>query len=169
MEELISGLSKIPLDSQVANFHGTLAMFSLIFFGASFVLYRFTSKISDSIKWFKVNLTALFVDLLLLDIIGLFIYIPYRATGGSKSILIASKETAWLHEIIFEHKEFLAFGPVLLVLAALLIVIKLGDSFGNDQKYHYLRLAVISALIISLIFVLTVAGEAVLVTKVAPI
>lgn len=169
MSELINGLQKISFPSQLVNFHGTLAMLSLILFGASIVLYFFTTRLQLSISWLKSTLAALFIDLILLNIAGLIAYISYRGVGGPKSVLIASENTAWLHNVIFEHKEFLAFAPPLLIFSAMFIVLKLGNSFGDDNKVHYLRLAVISSIFLSLLFVLVVAGEAVLVTKVAPI
>lgn len=169
MSELINGLQRISSISQLANFHGTLAMLSLILFGAAIVLYFFTTRLQPSISWLKSILTVLFIDLTLLDIAGLITYIPYRGVGGSKSVLIASENTAWLHNVIFEHKEFLAFAPPLLIFSAMFIVFKLGNSFGDNNKVHYLRLAVISSILLSLLFVLVVAGEAVLVTKAAPI
>lgn len=169
MNELISGLQRISLLSQLANFHGSLAMLSLILFGATIILYFFTTRINLSINWLKGTLFALFMDLLLLDIAGLIIYIPYRGAGGSKSILVASKDTAWLHNVIFEHKEFLAFAPPILIFTAFFIVLKLANSFGDDNKLHYLRLAVLSSIVLALLFVLVVAAEAVLVTKAAPI
>lgn len=169
MEELINGLQRISFLSQLVNFHGTLAMLSLILFGASIILYFFTTRLQLSISWLKSVLVALFIDLTLLDIAGLIAYISYRGADGAKSILIASEKTAWLHNVIFEHKEFLAFAPTLLIFSAMFIVFKLGNSFGDHNKVHYLRLAVISSILLSLLFVLIVAGEAVLVTKVAPI
>lgn len=169
MFELINGLQRISFLSQLANFHGSLAMASLILFGASIVLYFFTTKIKLSINWLKITLLALFIDLVLLDIAGLIVYIPYRGEGGPKSLLIASETTAWLHNVIFEHKEFLAFAPPLLIFSAMFIVFKLGTSLKDDHRLHYSRLAVISSIILSLFFVLIVAGEAVLVTKAAPI
>ncbi|MBI2022107.1 hypothetical protein HYS93_04515 [Candidatus Daviesbacteria bacterium] len=169
MEELINGIISIPFISQLANLHGLLAMLSLVFFGSSFALYFFSNKIKDSIRWLKLTLAALFTVLVLLDLMGLIIYVPYRSVGGAKSLLVASKDTAWLHEIIFEHKEFLAYAPPLLIFSALFIVLKLGDSFTDNQKYRYLRLAVINSSVLALIFVLVVAAEAVLVTKAAPL
>lgn len=169
MAELINGLQRISFLSHLANFHGTLAMLSLILFGASIILYFFTVKLQTSISWLKNTLAVLFIDLILLNIAGLITYIPYRGVGGPKSVLVASANTAWLHNVIFEHKEFLAFAPPLLIFSAMFIVLKLGKSFGDDKKVHYLRLAVISSILLSLLFVLIVAGEAVLVTKTAPI
>src|SRR3990167_7878133 len=106
MIELITGLSKLTFWSKLADFHGTLAMISLILFGAGIVLYFFSDNIS------------------------------------------------------FEHKEFLAFAPPILILIAFIIVSQMGTKLG-DSSNKYLRLSVITALILSLIFVLVVAGEAV--------
>lgn len=168
MVELFEGLSKFSFWSWFANSHGSLAMISLILFGAGIVLYFLSSKIDLAIKWLRVVLSLLFADLVLLDIFGLTVYIPYREEGGPRSILKASEDFAWLHNIIFEHKEFLAFAPPILVLVALAAVSQLGAKFGNPGN-KYLRLSVITALILSLIFVLIVAGEAVLVTKTVPV
>lgn len=168
MAELIQGLSKLTFWSWLADFHGALAMLSLILFGAGIVLYFLSDKIEDALRWLKITLLALFADLVLLDIFGLTIYIPYRAEGGPRTILKGSEDLAWLHNIIFEHKEFLAFAPPILILAALVIVSQMGGKF-NESQNKYLRLSVITSLILSLIFVLVVAGEAVLVTKTAPV
>lgn len=168
MTELIEKLIDIPFFSKLANLHGSLAMFSLILFGAALILYFLSPKINLAIQWLKVVLIILFIDLLLLDLFGLTIYIPYRAENGPRTILKSSESLSWLHNIIFEHKEFLAFAPPVLILVALVIVSQLNKQFA-DSKFKYLRLSVISTIILSLIFVLTVAGEAVLVTKAVPI
>lgn len=168
MAELFEGLSKLTFWSWLADFHGTLAMLSLILFGAGIVLYYLSDKVQVAIRWLKITLLALFADLVLLDIFGLTIYIPYRAEGGPRTILKASEDLAWLHNIIFEHKEFLAFAPPILILIAWMVVFQMGNKL-NDLSNKYLRLSVITALILSLVFVLVVAGEAVLVTKTVPI
>lgn len=168
MAELVTGLSKLTFWSWIADSHGTLAMFSLVLFGAGIVLYLLSDKIGLAMRWLKITLLLLFADLVLLDIFGLTIYIPYRAEGGPRTILKGSEDLSWLHNVIFEHKEFLAFAPPILVFIALMIVYQMGDKFG-DPRNHYLRLSVITALILSLVFVLIVAGEAVLVTKTVPI
>ncbi len=168
MEELIKGLSNITFWGWLANSHGTLAMASLILFGAGIVLFFLSEKIAVAVKWLKISLLTLFADLLLLDIFGLTVYIPYRAEGGPRTILKASEDLAWLHNIIFEHKEFLAFAPPILILVALVIVSQIGDKL-TDSGNKYLRMSVITSIILSLIFVLVVAGEAVLVTKTVPI
>lgn len=168
MAELITGLSKLTFWSWIADSHGTLAMLSLVLFGAGIVLYFLSDKIDLAIRWLKVTLLLLFTNLVLLDVFGLTVYIPYRAEGGPRTVLKGSEDLAWLHNIIFEHKEFLAFAPPILILVALMIVSQMGKGF-SDPGNKYLRLSVITALILSLVFVLIVAGEAVLVTKTVPV
>lgn len=172
MKELIEFLSKInaiSFWSKLADFHGFLAMLSLILFGGAIILFFFSSKIKLAVIWLKVMLGALLVDLILLDIAGLVVYIKYRSPGGPRTILKASEDTAWLHNIVFEHKEFLAYAPPLLILSALYIVNKLTKISDQEEKIKWLKMSIIFSIIISLAFVLTVAAEAVLVTKTAPI
>lgn len=166
MQELILHISALPFWSKFADTHGMLAMISLILFGAGLVLYLLND--STKTQWLKNVLLALFFNLTILDLFGLIVYIPYRAEGGPRTILKSSETTSWLHSIIFEHKEFLAYAPVVLIFAAFFVTATLGVSF-NDKKYAYLRKSVLAALILSLVFVLTVAAEAVMVTKTAPI
>ena len=151
-----------------ADFHGSLAMFSLVLYGAAIVLYFVVLENHELLVWFKNVLFVLFLDLLILDVAGLSVYVPYRATGGPRTILKSSESTAWLHGIVFEHKEFLAFAPPLLVLTAILLVLKLGKDY-SEKEFNYARKAVIFSLIAALVFTLVVAAEAVLVTKVAPV
>ena len=151
-----------------ADFHGLLSMLSLILFGAGIILYFVVRKSNNFFSWFKNILLTLFIDLVLLDTAGLTVYIPYRAEGGPRTILKASEATAWYHTVIFEHKEFLAFAPPLIILTVYLVAKTLGSNF-NDDSNSKLRKAVLFGLIASLVFVLIVAAEAVLVTKTAPV
>lgn len=167
--EFFLNLASMPFWSKLANFHGLLAMVSLFLFGVCFILYFLVDKTNTAISWLKNSLLVLFINLVMLDIAGLTIYVPYRATGGPKFLLIGSETTAWLHNIVFEHKEFLAFAPPILIFTAFSIVKTLGLDFGNKKQYPWLRKSVITAIILALVLVLTVAGEAVLVTKVAPL
>jgi len=169
MTELLNGFFGIPFWSRFADFHGMLSMLSLILFGVALTLYFFSEKTKIAIGWLKTTLLLLFFDILLLDIFGLTVYIPYRAKDGAKFDLIGSETTAWLHEIVFEHKEFLAFAPLIMTAVAYFIVTQLGEDFMDKEKYKWLRLAVLASLVLSLAFVLTVAAEAVLVTKAAPV
>ena len=166
--EVFVKLLEMTFWEKLANFHGSLAMLSLILFGAAIVLYFVVRKSGNFINFLKGVLLLLFVNLSLLDIFGLTIYMPYRAAGGPRSILKASESTAWLHNVVFEHKEFLAFAPPILILVAFLITVALARNF-NDEKFSRLRKGVIFSLVTSLIFVLIVAAEAVLVTKAAPV
>jgi len=67
---------------------------------------------------------------------------------------------------VFEHKEFLALVPVVLILVATIIVFKQNKSFKNSTG---LRKIVLFAVLTALFYVLVVAAEAVLVTKAAPL
>lgn len=167
--ELFIHLLQMPFWSKLANIHGLLAMAAIFLFGVCFVLYFLTDKIIIATLWLKNSLLILFVDLILLDIAGLSIYVPYRATGGPRSLLLSGEATAWIHKIVFEHKEFLAFAPPILIFAAFSIVKSLDKDFGNKEKYLWLRKSSLAAIILALIYVFIVAGEAVLVTKVVPL
>lgn len=169
MFELVHKISALPFWNKFADLHGLLAMLSLILFGAAIILYFLTPKAAVAINWLKIVLSGLLLDLVLLDIAGLAVYVPYRGANGAKTLLISSKETAWLHNIVFEHKEFMAFAPPILILVAFMIVQKSGSHFGETQKLFWFRKSAITSILIALIFVLIIAAEAVLVTKAAPV
>ena len=169
MTELLNGFIEIPFWSKFADFHGMISMLSLILLGAALILYFLSEKTKAAISWLKTVLLLLFIDISLLDIFGLIVYIPYRAKGGAKFDLVGSETTAWLHEIVFEHKEVLAFAPLIMTIVAFFIVNKLEESFADKEKYKWIRLAVLASIVLSLLFVLIVAAEAVLVTKTAPV
>lgn len=168
MAEFLIKVFQIPFWSKFADFHGFLAMTSLILFGAALVLYFLYNRHTDILKWLKTVSLLLFINILTLEIAGMAIYVPYRAEGGPRSILKSSEELAWLHNTVFEHKEFLAFAPLVLTLTAFLIIRKLGDNFG-ENRYLWLRKSVLVSFLLALIFVLIIAAEAVLVTKAAPV
>lgn len=166
--EIIGQLLDLPFWSKFADVHGMIAMLSLILFGAGIILYFATQKNIEFVGWLKAVLVTLFADLALLNIFGLTVYIPYRTEGGPRTVLKASEATAWIHGVIFEHKEFLAFAPFLIILVAFIVTESLGKRF-NDKDVALLRKSVIFSLIIALIFVLLVAAEGVIVTKTAPV
>lgn len=166
--EVINNLSGLPFWSKFADLHGMWAMLSLILFGAGIILYFIVKKHVEFVSWLKTSLGLLFSVLVLLDVFGLTVYIPYRTVGGPRTILKASEATSWLHGVVFEHKEFLAFAPVLIILVAFIVTSILGKNFNNENA-RLLRRSVIFSLIIALIFVLIVASEGVIVTKVAPV
>ena len=148
------------------DLHGTVAMLSLILFGAALALYFTLGKFPRAADWLRSTLLVLFVDLAVLDILGLFIYVPYRAQGGPRSFLLSSETTAWLHKIIFEHKEFLAFAPPILILVAAVVAFLKRQELSTDTTA---KRTILFSLISALIIVLVVAAEAVLVTKSAPL
>lgn len=166
LKDFIFRLSHLSSWEVLGDFHGFLAMLSLVLFGAAIVLYFSLEKIQPAMTWLRNILIALFVDLATLDMFGLFIYVPYRTKGGPRTMLLSSENTAWLHEIVFEHKEFLAFAPPLLILVACIIVINQGAKFSTRP---YVKKAVLFSIFAALFLVLIVAAEAVLVTKVAPL
>ena len=166
--ELFINLLELSFWEKFADMHGMMAMISLILFGAAFVLYFSAKQGAKFIGWLRKILFLLFINLTLLDIAGLTIYIPYRAEGGPRTILKASEATSWIHGIVFEHKEFLAFAPPIIILVAYFVVKELGNKF-NDNQFSNVKKSVIFSLITALVFVLIVAAEAVLVTKTAPV
>ena len=166
--DVFSKLLALSFWEKLVNSHGFLAMFSLILFGAGIVLYFVVKKSSYFIVWLQSVLLLLFINLVLLDIAGLMAYVPYRASDGPRTTLMASESTAWLHSVIFEHKEFLAFAPPLLILVAFLLAYFLRKNF-NNEKVLVLRRSLLFSLISALVLVLLVAAEAVLVTKAAPL
>jgi len=166
--EVLTKLLELTFWEKFANIHGMLAMLSLILFGSGIVLYFAARKSEGFVVWLKTSLALLFINLTVLDIAGLTIYIPYRYAGGPRSVLTGSESTAWLHADIFEHKEFLAFAPTLLILVAFIVTNLLGKNF-NNEKAATLRKSTLFSLVLALFFVLIVAAEGVLVTKAAPV
>src|SRR3989338_4025060 len=99
MEEFFTKIFQIPFWSKFADFHGFLAMISLILFGAALVLYFLSNRHPDIIKQLKTVSLFLFINILVLEIAGMAIYVPYRVEGGPRTILKSSEELAWLHNI----------------------------------------------------------------------
>lgn len=166
--ELIGRLLELSFWEKFADLHGMMAMISLILFGAALVLYFSVNQGTKFIVWLKKILLLLFIDLTLLDIAGLTVYIPYRAEGGPRTILKASESTAWIHGVIFEHKEFLAFAPPIIILVSYLLLRSMGNKL-NDKQFSAAKKTILFSILIALVFVLIVAAEAVLVTKTAPV
>jgi hypothetical protein len=152
----------------MSDIHGGLSMLSLVLFGASFALYFSLDKFSQAIKWLQRTVLLLLADIAVLDVMGLFIYRPYRApvADSPRSILKSSEATAWLHSTVFEHKEFLAFAPLVIMAVAAVIIFTQGKQLRNNPV---LKRVVLFSIISALVMVLVVATEAVLVTKTAPL
>ena len=161
--ENIASLSPLEL---WGDLHGAVAMFALILFGTTITLTVSLGKFDTAVRWLKSMLALLLADLVVLDLLGLFIYIPYRASGGPRTFLLSSETTAWLHQVVFEHKEFLAFAPPVLVLVATILAFLYGKSLPKETTA---RKAILFSLVAALVLVLVVASEAVLVTKTAPL
>lgn len=168
MEELFTGLLSLSYWDLVVDVHGLLAMSLLILFGATLGLYFALDKFAQAVHWLRYTLYALVINLVAVDSMGLYVYGAYRAEGGPRTLLKASPDTSWLHTILFEHKEMLAYAPWLLILTALVIVTVLQDRL-RAPEHRALRFVVLFSIVLSLVYVLTIAGEAVLVTKAAPL
>ena len=168
MEELLGGVLSLSYWDILADTHGFLAMLLLVLFGAALILYFSLDKFVQSVRWLKYTLFALTVNLAIVDIMGIYIYGAYRATEGPRTLLKSSPNTAWLHEIVFEHKEMLAYAPWLVILVALIIVAVLKERL-REREFRALKSVVLFCIVVSLVFVLAIAGEAVLVTKAAPL
>lgn len=153
----------------LSDIHGGLSMSTLILFGAAITLYFSLDKFAKAWEWLRNVAIALAVNVALLDFMGLFIYRPYRekVSGLSpRTLLKADPDTAWLHTIIFEHKEHLAFAPLLVMIVVAMVLTAQGRSIKDKKS---LRKVILFGIIASLVMVLVVAAEAVLVTKVQPL
>src|SRR3989304_3169064 len=87
LEQLISGAASLSYWDIVTDFHGFLAIMPLILFGIVLALYFSLDKFAQAVVWLKRVLYLLTANLILLDFVGLYIYAPYRATGGPRTIL----------------------------------------------------------------------------------
>ena len=88
-----------------------------------------------------VNATLAFITILL----GNWIYIPYRATGGPREYFLQTSPE--IHKIFFEFKEFVAlFTLPLAVSAAFLLV------YYGVQAVRQRGLAVVTSILLALVF-----------------
>jgi len=168
MPELIHGLATLSRWEMLTDVHGLLSVLSLPLLGAAIALAILLKKGAWAARPLKKVLLWLALDLALLDVLGLIVYAPYRAKDGPRSQLLASDQTAWLHTIVFEHKEFLAYAPWLMILGVALVVQAL-DYRLNGHHYRTYRKTVTFGIITACVYVFIVAAEAVLVTKAAPL
>ena len=168
MAEFFAKVWELSYWDKFTDFHGALAMLPLVLFGAAFALYFSLGKLPQALRWLKWTLYALAIDLIALNAVGLYIYVPYRAPGGPRTILKSSPDTAWLHEVIFEHKEFLAYAPWLLAAGAIVLLWVYGDRI-REPGQRRMKQALFVSLAAALVIVLAVAAEAVLVTKAVPL
>jgi len=168
MEEFFEKIFTLTYWDVMTDLHGALSMLSLILFGLAIAWLISLDKFAKATTWLKYTMVALFTTVALLDFMGLFIYRPYRtqAVPSPRTFLKSSTDTSWLHTIIFEQKEHLAFVPLIVLLAAMMVVLTQGSALKTKS---HLRRLVWFAVIASLVMVLVVAAEAVLVTKAAPL
>lgn len=151
----------------IGNLHGLWATLSLAFFGAAIVLLVILPKYPDVLRWLRVVLWALLADVIILILNGLWLYIPYRAKGGARDAILASTRP-WIHQVLFEHKEFVAYAPWLLIVAAIGIVLAYGATLAKPEQ-SLMRRTALWSVVLAMILILVVSAEAVIVTKFAPV
>jgi len=143
--------------------HGLIAAIFLMGFTGAIVDLLNGSK--NAVGRLKLWITSMLGSVWFLWFSGTFIYIAYRAPGGPRELLKAGA-LPWLHEIIFELKEFSgAFVPLFMIVPAYLIWYYKEEVLENRQ----LRNIVITLLIVAMLWTLGVFGAGALVTKYAPI
>jgi hypothetical protein len=167
--EFFRNLFGLPLAEQVSNFHGLLATVSPLVFGAKIVLI-FMARKCVLASLYKPTLWALGIQSILLgaaSIVGIVAYVAYRTAGGAREFLLSSPQTSWLHNIVFEYKEYLcAITPWLLLMVAFFVVLKLGPEFFKNKGA---TVFVFASIIVAAVFAMFSAALAVLVSKIAPL
>lgn len=157
----------VTFNELLGNLHGLWATLSLVFFGAGLALLAVLPQYPGALRWLKGSLIGLFALIVLTTLNGIWLYVPYRAAGGARGAILESARP-WVHTVIFEHKEFVAYAPWLLVLVALGIVWAYGATLGSRGNTR-IRLTAFWTLALALVLVLLVSAEAVIVTKFAPV
>ncbi len=146
--------------------HGFLGTIFLMAFGAAFAeLIELTNA---GVQRIRLGITVMAVVAILLYASGSFIYIDYRAPvpTSPRSVLLSSEETAWIHEVLFELKEFTgAFVPVIMLLAAYLSRLW-GDELKTDPKK---RRILLSLLLVGVVWTFATYGLGAYVTKTVPL
>jgi hypothetical protein len=167
--EFFQNLFQLPLAEQLSNLHGLLATLSLLVYGALFVAIPVYKKYQAG-NLYKPLLYMLGIQTLLIGAVttfGIIVYVAYRAAGGAREFLLSNAGTGWLHNIVFEYKEYLcAITPWLLLMVAFFTAARLGSQLYKNKSALKLILTLV---IVSAIFVLLTATLAVLVTKMAPL
>lgn len=151
----------------LGNLHGLWATLSLAFFGSAIVLLAILPKYPDVLRWLKGVLWALLADVVILTLNGLWLYIPYRAKGGARDAILESARP-WVHRVLFEHKEFVAYAPWLLIVAAIGIVLVYGRELAKPEQ-SLMRRTALWSVVLAMVLILVVSAEAVVVTKFAPV
>jgi len=113
--------------------HGLLATLGVIAGTVtSYLGYRlFTGKIKafSDLKVLSIVSTCIAGATIVL---GNWIYITYRATGGPRAFFM--KENPAIHAVFFEFKEFIALFPLPLAVAATYVIWKYGDQLVESKS-----------------------------------
>jgi hypothetical protein len=167
--EFLNNILNLPLAEKVADLHGLFATLSLLVYGAIVTIILLVKK-NEAGNLHKPLICLLGVQTLLVgatSTAGIVAYVAYRTAGGAREFLINNPETAWLHSIVFEYKEYLCgITPWLLMMVAFLVAVSMRRSlYGNKPVLRYILISTI----VSAVFLLLTSSLAVLVAKVAPL
>lgn len=165
--ELVNAIQSVPIIGRVLSFHGLLGISSLGLLVLALMGALDFERKAFSLFWLRLILVNLTLILFLATVWGSLAYIPYRAPGGPRSFIIES-EKPWMHEVVFEHKEFIAFLPWLLALTATVVTFLLGNTL-LEKDNQLLLLAVRYSLLLSVAITLVIIIEGALVTRFAPL
>ena len=169
--EFFRRLFEYPLAEQISNFHGLVTFLSFLAFGAIAVLVVLIRRGVDGNHNLQRPLATILgiqsVLVFITSLTGIIAYVDYRTAGGARTFLLETEERSWLHEIVFEYKEYIgAITPWLLILIAFFLVAYLGRRVYESRAA---QTYVMAANIISLVFIMLTAALAVLVVKEAPL
>jgi len=166
--EFFRNIFGLPLAEQLAGLHGLLAILALPVYGAIVTLAALGQHRNGSLH--RPLTCLLGIQTLLLGAVstaGTIIYVAYRAPGGAREFLLSGTETAWLHRIVFEYKEYLGgITPWLLMMAAFFVAMRLGPRLYDNKPA--IR-SVLAMTVVSALFLMLTTAMAVLVSKIAPL
>lgn len=103
-----------------------------------------------------VNVAACFLTI----VFGNWLYIPYRATGGSRSYFLATAPE--VHKIFFEFKEFTALFTLPLSVAAAFVICRYGERLASSKR---VRETVALLLVLTFFYFVIAFGLGAAVTK----
>lgn len=152
----------LPIETQ-AIVHGFLGTVVLMSFSGALAELVGLSK--AGIRRVKIGVTAMFAATVLTVITGIIIYIPYRAAGGPRSVILAGS-ASWAHSILFELKEYAGVFAAIILLMAAVLVWRHGAQILADRRF---RLSTAWILVMSMLVVLLTYGLGAYVTKIAPL
>jgi hypothetical protein len=168
--EFFRNIFGFPLAEQIANLHGLFSTLALLAFGAIFAVIILIRKGYGQQNLHKPLAYLLGIQTLLIGLLstsGIVAYVAYRTNSGARSFLLNTPGTTWLHNIVFEYKEYLGgITPWLLIMIAFFLVLYLGPRLYQNK---FAQRFILASNIVSVIFLIIVAALAVLVSKVAPL